>query len=158
ADFEPYGGFVHQAMFERLLVAEYVLVDVTFWNPNVMYEVGVRHGGSVGATILLCAQESLKPGFDFRPFRIIPYALDDHGRIPPPESTRLQTAIRERIHHLRASAIPDNPVLQVTKLRPSTTGHEKTDVFAARMQYASAIGERVHTALAGEPGAALDQL
>jgi tetratricopeptide (TPR) repeat protein len=158
ADFDPYGGFIHQAMFERLLVAEYVLVDVTFWNPNVMYEVGVRHGGSVSATILLCAQESLRPAFDFRPFRIIPYALDDHGKISPPESERLQTAIRERIHHLRTSAIPDNPVLQVTKLRPSTTGHEKTDVFTARMKYASAIGERVHTALAGEPGAALDQL
>lgn len=158
ADFEPYGGFVHQAMFERLLVAEYVLVDVTFWNPNVMYEVGVRHGGSVGATILLCAQESLQPVFDFRPFRIIPYALDDHGKIAPSESARLQAVIRERIHHLRASAIPDNPVLQVTRLRPSTTGHEKTDVFAARMKYASAIGARVHAALASEPGAALDQL
>ncbi|HEX3480695.1 MAG TPA: TRAFs-binding domain-containing protein [Kofleriaceae bacterium] len=158
ADFEPYGGFVHQAMFERLLVAEYVVVDVTFWNPNVMYEVGVRHGGSVGATILLCAQESLRPAFDFRPFRIIPYALDAQGKIAPPESARLQTVIRERIQHLRTSAIPDNPVLQVTRLRPSTTGHEKTDVFAARMKYASAIGERVHAALAGERGAALDRL
>lgn len=158
ADFEPYGGFVHQAMFERLLVAEYVLVDVTFWNPNVMYEVGVRHGGSVGATILLCAQESLQPVFDFRPFRIIPYELDDQGRISAAESARLQTAIRERIQHLRASAIPDNPVLQVTKLRPSTTGHEKTDVFAARMKYASTIGARVHAALASEPSAAKDLL
>lgn len=158
ADFEPYGGFVHQAMFERLLVAEYVLVDVTFWNPNVMYEVGVRHGGSVGATILLCAQESLRPVFDFRTFRIIPYALDEHGKISPPESARLQTVIRERIHQLRASGISDNPVLQVTQLRPSTTGHEKTDVFTARMKYTSAIGERVHAALAGEPSAALGQL
>jgi hypothetical protein len=43
-------------MLERLIVAEYVIADLTLANPNVMYEVGVRHGASPQATLLLCAQ------------------------------------------------------------------------------------------------------
>jgi hypothetical protein len=43
ADFEPSGGFIHKPMLERLLVAEYVIADVTLSNPNVLYEIGVRH-------------------------------------------------------------------------------------------------------------------
>src|SRR5215468_11148289 len=50
ADFEPSGGFIHKPMLERLLVAEYVVADLTLNNPNVMYEVGVRHGASARAT------------------------------------------------------------------------------------------------------------
>src|SRR5256885_9017600 len=44
ADLETSGGFVHRAMYERLLVAELVVADVAFGNPNVAYEVGVRPG------------------------------------------------------------------------------------------------------------------
>src|SRR4051812_42595722 len=38
ADFEPAGGFIHKPMLERILVAEYVVADLTLANPNVMYE------------------------------------------------------------------------------------------------------------------------
>ena len=37
-------------MYERLLVAEYVVADLTFSNPNVTYEVGVRHGATARPT------------------------------------------------------------------------------------------------------------
>jgi hypothetical protein len=46
ADFEVQGGFIHRPMFERLIVAEYVIADLTFANPNVLYEVGIRHGAT----------------------------------------------------------------------------------------------------------------
>ena len=36
ADFEPSGGFIHKPMYQRLLVAEYVVADLTLGNPNVM--------------------------------------------------------------------------------------------------------------------------
>ena len=32
ADFEVQGGFIHRPMFERLIVAEYVVADLTFAN------------------------------------------------------------------------------------------------------------------------------
>lgn len=44
ADFDPSGGFIHRSMFEALIVAEFVVADLTLANPNVTYEIGVRHG------------------------------------------------------------------------------------------------------------------
>ena len=42
-DREETGGIIHTAMFARLLLAEFVIADMTTANPNVFYELGVRH-------------------------------------------------------------------------------------------------------------------
>jgi len=42
-DQEETGGLIHTAMFARLLLAEFVVADMTTANPNVFYELGVRH-------------------------------------------------------------------------------------------------------------------
>src|SRR5215217_7380047 len=42
-DEERTGGIIHAAMFARLLFAEYVVADLTLANPNVFYELGIRH-------------------------------------------------------------------------------------------------------------------
>src|SRR5262245_55676120 len=42
-DREVTGGLIHTAMFARLLIAEFVVADMTTANPNVFYELGVRH-------------------------------------------------------------------------------------------------------------------
>src|SRR5689334_5387978 len=82
ADFEPGGGFIHKPMLERLLVAEYVVADLTLANPNVMYEVGVRHGASARATLLLCASSLIgKIPFDFKPLRMVSYDLAADGSL-----------------------------------------------------------------------------
>ena len=91
ADFDPGGGFIHRSMFEALLVAEYVVADLTFANANVAYEVGLRHGENAGrGTVLICQDDSLKTlPFDFRPLRTIPYKLS--------ELDGLTTAVEERL-------------------------------------------------------------
>jgi hypothetical protein len=42
ADEERTGGIIHKAMFERLLLCEYAVADLTTANANVFYELGVR--------------------------------------------------------------------------------------------------------------------
>lgn len=39
-DREETGGIIHTAMFARLLLAEFVIADMTTANPNVFYELG----------------------------------------------------------------------------------------------------------------------
>lgn len=53
ADEERMGGFIHAPMYERLLLAEIVIADLTLANPNVFYELGIRHAARPRATIMI---------------------------------------------------------------------------------------------------------
>jgi hypothetical protein len=44
ADKESVGGIIHKPMFERLMLCDYAVADLTTANANVFYELGVRHG------------------------------------------------------------------------------------------------------------------
>src|SRR3954452_24640759 len=90
ADFEEAGGFIHKPMFERLLIAEYVIADLTLANPNVTYEVGVRHGATARATLLACADQLIQNlPFDFKPLRVLPYAIASDGSLPEGSGDKL---------------------------------------------------------------------
>jgi len=56
ADQELTSGLIHQAMFERLLRSEYAVADLTSANPNVYYELGIRHAVRPWSTVLMCAE------------------------------------------------------------------------------------------------------
>src|SRR6266478_4733625 len=44
ADEEQRAGDIRTDMFQELLLADLVVVDLSIDNPNVWYELGVRHG------------------------------------------------------------------------------------------------------------------
>lgn len=151
ADFEPGGGFIHKPMLERLLVAEYVIADLTLSNPNVMYEVGLRHGASARATLLLCSELFLSGlPFDVRPLRVLSYGLTESGTITKSSGERLSESLKERLGLARAGQLPvDNPIMQVTSWKPSgNIEHSKTDVFMQRLQFTGKLGERIRNAVA----------
>src|SRR5690242_7654357 len=58
ADEEMSGGIIHKPMFERLILCEYAVADLTTANANVFYELGVRHAVLPWSTALLFAQAS----------------------------------------------------------------------------------------------------
>jgi hypothetical protein len=98
ADFETTGGFIHRPMYERLLVAEYVVADVTLANANVMYEVGVRHGSRAKRTLIVCAREFVSQlPFDFKPLRVLTYALDLDGHLGEALGAMLSRDLGERL-------------------------------------------------------------
>lgn len=150
ADYEVSGGFINRPMYERLIVAEWVIADLTFANPNVSYEVGVRHGAGAGTTLLVCEERYVKNlPFDFRSFRMIPYSVDDTGIITAASAQALAASIADRMQLFRNGELPnDNPIVEVTRLTPGgNVGHEKADIFLHRMRYVSEVGESVADAL-----------
>ena len=56
ADNEMAGGIIHKPMFERLVLCEYAIADLTTANANVFYELGVRHAAKPWHTLLLFAK------------------------------------------------------------------------------------------------------
>src|SRR5215218_3040668 len=66
ADEEMEGGIIHKPMFERLILCEYAVADLTTANANVFYELGVRHAVRRWSTVLVYGGESRLP-FDIAP-------------------------------------------------------------------------------------------
>ena len=56
ADEEKVGGIIHKPMYERLILCEYAVADLTTANANVFYELGVRHAIRPWSTLLIFAE------------------------------------------------------------------------------------------------------
>jgi tetratricopeptide (TPR) repeat protein len=71
-------GLIDQLYNEWLLVADVVLADLTFGNPNVFYELGIRQALSQRGTVLI-AQAGMRLPFDVRNQYVLRY---DYFRAP----------------------------------------------------------------------------
>lgn len=133
ADEEMAGGIIHKPMFERLVLCEYAVADLTTANANVFYELGVRHATRSRSTLLLFAEGRGQLPFDVAPLRALPYRLGADGKPDTPEEA--VQAITERLLAAKAPDV-DSPLYQLLEDYPDID-HEKTDVFRDRVE----IGE-----------------
>lgn len=74
ADEERHAGDIREDMFQELLIADLVLVDLSIDNPNVWYELGVRHALRSGGILLIQGPRDIKP-FDLYTDRKYTYHL-----------------------------------------------------------------------------------
>jgi hypothetical protein len=76
-------GRIHTEMFERLLTADLVIVDISIANANVFYELGIRHALRNKRTFMIrCAGNHLPPDdvpFDLVGGRYLSYDATDPG-------------------------------------------------------------------------------
>jgi tetratricopeptide (TPR) repeat protein len=68
-------AIIHSEMFRDLRDRKVVLADLSLDNPNVFYELGVRHVMNAGGTVLICRKGSVLP-FDVKLSRVIFYDFD----------------------------------------------------------------------------------
>src|SRR5689334_23020443 len=139
ADEERTGGIIHKPMFERLLLCEYAVADLTTGNPNVYYELGVRHAARPATTVAIYA-DLQKPPFDLNLLRSLRYRLGEGGRFGPEEATELIRELTKRLLDLRSLAkeqsAVDSPLFQLLgDYRAPDIAHLKTDVFHERVEY-----------------------
>src|SRR5438552_6886831 len=87
ADEEIAGGIIHKPMFERLILCEYAVADLTTANANVFYELGVRHAVRPWSTTLIFAEDSRLP-FDVGLLRALPYKIQADGTPSKPAEIR----------------------------------------------------------------------
>ena len=108
ADEEMTGGIIHKPMFERLVLCEYAVADLTTANANVFYELGVRHAVRPWSTVMIFAMSARLP-FDVAPLRALPYELR-RGKPASPAAARAALADRLRAARERTH---DSPVFQL---------------------------------------------
>jgi tetratricopeptide (TPR) repeat protein len=142
ADEEMTGGIIHKPMFERLILCEYAVADLTTANANVFYELGVRHAVRPATTVLLFAEGSRLP-FDVAQLRALPYRLKADGMPANVDHDRATLAQRLLDAH-KAAGDPgkDSPVYQLVENYPDVD-HTKTDVFREQVRYSAELKARM---------------
>ena len=102
---------IHKAMFERLILCEFAVADLTSANANVFYELGLRHAVRPHATQLLFAQGWGQLPFDVNLLRALPYTLDASGAPDPAALAGEVAALSQKLRDAR-HAQADSPVYQ----------------------------------------------
>lgn len=147
-DRERTGGIIHTPMFGRLLLSDYVVADLTLANPNVFYELGIRHTARPFTTVPVFAAIHPLP-FDVNMVRAIPYALDQ-GRLTDEAAVKLKSDIRTRLEGaIRGAASKDSPLFQLIPNFPKIDlPHEITDIFQDQVRYSEEFRRRLADARA----------
>lgn len=113
---------IHADMFKDLRDRSVVLVDLSLLNPNVMYELGIRHVMSPTGTVLIANEETVKRlPFDIALSRTISYRYDGE-HLDWDEVERVIPQLQAAIEEARRGT-PDSPVYAFLDqvLSPSNT-------------------------------------
>jgi O-acetyl-ADP-ribose deacetylase (regulator of RNase III) len=116
-------GWIHIDMFRHLLEAPVAVVDISTLNPNVLYELGVRHALKECVTVLIRRAGTHIP-FNLSGFRVMEYASD---------AKSWENARRELSDFIQAgtrSHSIDSPIHQVLpdlRVKQATTGIPQPD-------------------------------
>lgn len=134
-DRERTGGIIHAPMFGRLLLSDYVVADLTLANPNVFYELGIRHTARPFTTVPIFATIHPLP-FDVIMVRAIAYTLEK-GRLTNEAASKLKTDILTRLREaIQGAASQDSPLFQLIPKFPKVDlPHEVTEIFQDQVKH-----------------------
>jgi MAP3K TRAFs-binding domain len=142
ADEEMTGGIIHKPMYERLILCEYAVADLTTANANVFYELGIRHAVRPSSTLLLFAEGGGQLPFDVAPLRAVPYRLSAEGK--PTDITKTKENLIQLLNEAK-KVKTDSPLYQLVNDYPDID-HTKTDVFRERVEYSSGMKKKLTVA------------
>ena len=124
------GASIIADMLIRLTASDLVVADLTQANPNVYYEVGIRHAAPKPGCVLIAADWA-KPQFDLDQIRRLPYPLPP-GEISDDAVGAIQQSLREPI---RQAAAAQSPVYQLVPNYPGDLPQTDSEKFRAFVGY-----------------------
>jgi tetratricopeptide (TPR) repeat protein len=108
ADDIKHSGIIDIPMYENILKSDFVIVDISTLNPNVLYELGVRHAVRKSATLII-AEKELNYPFDLN--HIIIDSYEHLGKaIDYDEVIRFRKLLREKVQELLLHPNTDSPL------------------------------------------------
>lgn len=144
-DAELFGGIVHRTMYEKLVCTDIVLADLSNENPNVFYELGIRHAARPYSNILICNKDiEQRIPFDISPLRIVFYQLVD-GKLLSQEQQYLSEQIKKRLQMLlKETPVTDSPLYELIPEFPNID-QTKTQLFREYFEKCSALYRQIES-------------
>lgn len=98
-------GSITKQVVRRIIESDLVIANLTDLNPNVMYELGIRH--CVRKPVIVVAREDVTLPFDLSDERTVFYRNDMYG------VEELKNSLRKMVPKAVDDSEPDNPVYRV---------------------------------------------
>ncbi|GAB0157900.1 hypothetical protein CHRYSEOSP005_31910 [Chryseobacterium sp. Alg-005] len=103
-------GLIDRSMYGLLIYADLVIADITTFNPNAIYELGIRHAAKPFSTIVMKEKDGNIP-FDINHNRTFTYAHMGED-ISATEASRCQQDLTNLILNVEKSREVDSPLFQ----------------------------------------------
>ncbi len=134
ADEETVNGIIHKPMYERLILCDYAVADLTTANANVFYELGIRHAVKPFTTITIYESTQQLP-FDVNGVRCMPYSYSNNKVL-----TNVAADIESLTKQLKTDVKKkntDSPIYQLVDgiSFQNSVAHQKTDIFRDQVTY-----------------------
>jgi tetratricopeptide (TPR) repeat protein len=136
------GGVLDKRLFERLIMCEYAVADLTTANANVFYQLGVRHCARLQATVPIYAAGTAQLPLDVHQLEAVPYRVSPQGL--PVYEAKYRTLITEHLKRIREGGA-DSPLYrlvpgypEIDPRRIETMGEQQQYLCAMKKQLAEA--------------------
>ena len=121
-------GWIHSKMFKHIFEADVAVVDITALNPNVFYELGIRHALNKHVTVLIRKAGTPTP-FNIQGFQMLEYNPES-----PESIANGKQRICEFIKNGLASQDVDSPVYEVldnlkVEVKPKRLNKKETYMY-----------------------------
>jgi tetratricopeptide (TPR) repeat protein len=125
-DKDFFTGDIGQEMFQYLNNSRFALADITGLNPNVMYEIGVRHAARQSGTAIFRQGDATIP-FDINHIKAFPYSYR-----PEKNAAQARALIRRVLRESLEQNALDSPV-QIA-LKAQNEGPQRAEVEALLLE------------------------
>jgi hypothetical protein len=132
-------GLIHKTMYEKIVLCEYCVADLTNANPNAYYELGMRYAVKPYSTIPVIASSHFPLPFDIGINRTFAYQVDQDFNLTDKENDVNKLA--GILLNAKKNRSTDSPLYDMINgiSFQNSVAHEKTDVFRDKVRYDSTI-------------------